>query len=74
MIAKISYGELRKGEIELNGRKVATGSLSSYNMALEIAEILKDEITKGDFLLSQPISNLPRAQSMVSLETRGQNR
>jgi L-aspartate semialdehyde sulfurtransferase len=74
VLAKISYGELRKGEIKLNGTKVATGSLSSYNMALEIAEILKDEISRGDFLISPPLSALPQAQSMVSLETRGNNR
>jgi 2-oxoglutarate ferredoxin oxidoreductase subunit alpha len=38
----------------------------------EIAEILADEIRKGDFLLAGPIAALPRDRSMKALEMRAQ--
>jgi uncharacterized protein (DUF39 family) len=59
-----SYEELKSGEIELNGKKIVTSSLSSYSMAVEIAEILKEEIRNGSFLLSEASQRLPLKQSM----------
>ncbi|NLZ62920.1 MAG: hypothetical protein GX902_03850 [Lentisphaerae bacterium] len=57
-----NYEQLKSGQIELNGHKIATSSLSSYSLALEIAELLKAEISKGKFLLSEPSQLLPREQ------------
>jgi L-aspartate semialdehyde sulfurtransferase len=70
VLARFSYEELRRGEVTLQGKTVPVGSLSSYAMALEIAETLKDEIRRGDFLLSRPIRALPRSQSMKPLTIR----
>jgi hypothetical protein len=47
--------------------------MSSYSKALEIANLLKDEIRRGDFLLSRPYQPLPRKQSMGSLKIVDQN-
>lgn len=58
-----NYEQLKSGQIELDGRKIATSSLSSYSLALEIAELLKAEISEGKFLLSEPLQLLPREQS-----------
>ena len=69
-ICRLSYEELRSGEVQIAGKKVPVGSLSSYATALEIAETLKEEIRAGDFLLSQPLQSLPRDQAMRSLEIR----
>ena len=68
VITKVSYEELRKGSISISGREVITGSLSSYNKALKIADILKDEIKRGDFLIAQPIQYLSLDKKMNSLK------
>jgi uncharacterized protein (DUF39 family) len=59
-LARVSYQQLRSGHIELNGKSVRTAPLSSYIKAREIAAILKDWINQGNFLLQEPIQNLPR--------------
>ncbi|HPC94557.1 MAG TPA: homocysteine biosynthesis protein [Sedimentisphaerales bacterium] len=70
VIAKVSYEQLRRGEIEIDGKTIAVGSLSSYFKALEIANLLADEIRKGDFLLAPPIARLPRDNAMKPLVIR----
>ena len=70
VIAHVSYEELRTGAIELDGKQIPVGSLSSYFVAREIAGLLADEIRRGDFLLSAPISHLPMDQAMRSLDIR----
>ncbi|MBN2559328.1 MAG: homocysteine biosynthesis protein [Phycisphaerae bacterium] len=70
VLARVSYEQLRSGEIEVEGRKVAVGSLSSYFKALEIAHLLADEIRKGDFHLSEPIAPLPKNTAMKPLLIR----
>lgn len=74
VLGKVSYGELKSGSVELNGKKVRSSALSSYAMALEIAEILKAEVRDGRFLLSPPSQQLPREQGMKPLNIRsGEN-
>lgn len=59
----VSYEDLKSGSVEINGRAVNTSSLSSYYMADEIANKLKDSILCGEFLLTQPAELLPRVGS-----------
>ena len=54
VLTKLTYEQLRQEYVEINGKKVKTGSMSSYSKALKIADILKEEITSGKFLLSKP--------------------
>lgn len=70
VLCHVSYEQLRSGEIEVEGRKVAVGSLSSYYKALEIAHLLADEIKRGDFRLAEPIAYLPKDTTMKPLVTR----
>lgn len=72
IITKLSYEQLRSGQVEINGKKVVTGSLSSYSKALKIAELLKAEIKQGDFMLSKPYQPLPSEQGMQPLNIRKQ--
>ncbi len=58
-LAEVTYAQLRKGFIELDGRKVRTAPLSSYVRAREIANILKAWIQDGRFLLGEPQELLP---------------
>lgn len=73
IICRISYEELRKGEVTINNKIVEVSSLSSYTKALEIAERVKDEIKQGEFLLSRPIKKLPLEQGFKPLEARMKN-
>ncbi|MFC1636149.1 homocysteine biosynthesis protein [Planctomycetota bacterium] len=70
VIGHVSYEQLRSGRIEVEGRKVTVGSLSSYHKALEIAHLLADEIKRGDFRLTEPIAHLPKETTMKPLVTR----
>ena len=58
-LASVSYAELKSGMIRVNGQEVPSVPLSSHKRALEIANILKDWVEKGEFLLTQPLETLP---------------
>ncbi len=64
----VDYKKLRSGSIEVNGKEVPTGSLSSYPKAREIAGIIKDWIQRGEFLLTEPVQQIPSADSGVSFK------
>ena len=68
IIGEVSYAELRSGAVKLQGKKVPTGSLSSYPRAVEIAEALKDWIKRGEFLLTEAVTPLPGVESGVSFK------
>ncbi len=56
---RVSYAELKSGSITLEGQRVPTAPLSSMVKARQIAEILKEWIAKGDFLIGEPQMLLP---------------
>lgn len=56
---QISYAQLKSGSINLDNKEVATVPLSSTVKARRIAEILKEWIDKGDFLIGEPQFTLP---------------
>jgi uncharacterized protein (DUF39 family) len=64
-LGKVSYAELRRGELSISGKRVPTASLSSYAMAKEIAGILKDWIEGGAFLLTESVQQLPSTDSGI---------
>ena len=68
VVGTVNYEDLKSGQIELNGKKVETGGLSSYAGARKIAAILKEEIRDGKFLLSSPIAALPVEQGMKPMK------
>jgi uncharacterized protein (DUF39 family) len=70
VVRYVSYEQLRSGQIEVEGKKVTVGSLSSYHKALEIARLLADEIRRGDFRLAEPIEYLPKDVTMKPLVTK----
>ena len=67
-LGEISYALLKSGQIEVEGKRVPTASLSSYSRALEIAKILKEWIQKGEFLLSEPVAPLPGIESGITFK------
>ena len=70
VVAEFDYETLKSGSVTINGKSVEVSSLSSYNKALKIAGILKDEIKEGKFMLSKPSAGLPVNQSMNALTIR----
>ena len=64
-LGEVSYDELRSGRIKLRGKEVPTGAFSSYMKAREIAQTLKDWITKGKFTLTEPVQPIPSVESGV---------
>ncbi|MFZ7126941.1 MAG: homocysteine biosynthesis protein [Desulfobacterales bacterium] len=58
-LGKVSYAELKSGEIRLKNRTIPTVPLSSTVRAREIAESLKTWIAGGKFLLGEPQETLP---------------
>jgi uncharacterized protein (DUF39 family) len=62
-MAEVSYAELRSGAVTIDGKKVPTAGLSSYTRAREIANILKEWITSGAFLLADPVERILSADS-----------
>jgi uncharacterized protein (DUF39 family)/predicted transcriptional regulator len=71
LVAKTNYKVLRSGKItlrvEIDGKEiektVKTGSVSSYKMAREVAETLKQWILDGRFLLTERVAPLGRAEN-----------
>jgi len=68
IVGEVSYGQLKSGIIVIQNKKVPTASLSSYPRALEIANTLKDWITKGKFLLTEAVAPLPGVESGVTVK------
>ena len=60
-LCSVTYAQLKSGHITVKGKKVATGSFSSYAKARAVAGHLKDLILKGNFLLTQAQAQLPGA-------------
>jgi uncharacterized protein (DUF39 family) len=60
-LGEVSYAALKSGSIHLNGEDITTVPLSSTVRAREIAQMLKDWIAKGKFLLGAPQVTLPTA-------------
>jgi uncharacterized protein (DUF39 family) len=69
-LGRVNYDMLMSGEIELNGKKIKTSSLSSMYKAREIAQVLKKQVSGGHFLLSEPVEAFPRGKGLNSLEIR----
>jgi len=55
----VTYAECRTGEILVNGKKTPAVPLTSLTMSLEVAEKLKELITQGKFLLTEPVEAIP---------------
>jgi len=66
-LGKVNYKQLREGKIIIQGKDVSTSPLSSYAKAREIAQKLKEEILKGEFLLQEPIQKFPKESKFKPL-------
>ena len=68
-LGEVSYAQLKTGTIEVKSKKVPTSSLSSYPKAVEIANILKDWLKKGEFTLTEPVTPLPGVEAGIAIKS-----
>ncbi|MDH7577985.1 MAG: homocysteine biosynthesis protein [Bacillota bacterium] len=68
VLGSVSYAQLRSGCIVINGKEVPTTPVSSYFKAREIAQILKQWIKGGQFLLTEPVQLLPGVESGITIK------
>ncbi|MCL0058037.1 homocysteine biosynthesis protein [Dehalococcoidales bacterium] len=68
ILGEVSYAQLKSGKIVIQGKEVPTASLSSYSRAVEIAQILKEWIQTGKFLLTEPVAPLPGIESGITFK------
>lgn len=64
-LGTVTYAELRSGSIEIDGKKVPTGPISSLPKARRIAAELKSWITDHKFTLAPPLQQLPQVGTQV---------
>lgn len=67
-IARVNYAELFSGNINVNGRKIRTASLSSVYKARIIAAELKQWIQDKKFLLTKPLESFPYNKTLNNLQ------
>lgn len=70
---RVSYAQLKSGQVELRGQTVRTASLSSIPKAREIARILKEWIEAGRFTLSEPLQPFPEDAAVQHLGESGED-
>ena len=68
ILGEVSYAQLKSGKIVVQQKEVPTASLSSYPKAVEIAQTLKEWISKGRFLLTEPVAPLPGVESGITFK------
>jgi len=68
ILCEVSYAQLKSGYIDVKGKRVPTASISSYSRAVEIAEMLKEWIQKGQFLLTEPVAPLPGPETGIQFK------
>lgn len=69
---RVTYAQLRSGQIEVEGKKVPTGPISSLPVARRIAATLKEWVGERRWTLNPPLQQLPRpgTQATKPLEIR----
>ena len=71
-LGRVTYEQLRTGSIEIDGKKVSTGPLSSLPKARRIATVLKEWVSERKWTLAPPLQPIPGAgeQAFKPLEIR----
>jgi len=70
VLREVNYSELKSGEIEIKGKRVPTSSLSSIYKARQISNELKKWISKGQFVIQEPIQKFDLEREVKPLEVR----
>ena len=69
ILGHVSYAQLKTGKMSLDGHEIPTVPLSSLVRAREVAQLLKEWIEKGQFLLGEPVDMLPGSDQIHCVPT-----
>ncbi len=69
ILGHVSYAQLKGGKMNLDGQEIPTVPLSSLVRAREVAQLLKEWIEKGQFLLGEPVDLLPGSEEIHCVPT-----
>ncbi len=70
-LRKVSYADLKSGRVTIDGEEVPTSPLSSFKVAKEIAETLRDWIRGGEFYVNRPAELIADRREFKPLEVKG---
>jgi uncharacterized protein (DUF39 family) len=68
VLGEVSYGQLKSGQVMIQGKEIPTASLSSYSRAVEITSLLKEWILSGKFQLTEPVAPLPGVEAGITFK------
>lgn len=67
----VSYAQLKRGQITIEGRPVRVAPLASIRLSRQIAQELKDWIEAGKFTLSEPVAPMPMDRAFLPQDSWG---
>ncbi|MBE9045337.1 homocysteine biosynthesis protein [Pleurocapsales cyanobacterium LEGE 10410] len=65
----VSYEQLQKGHVTIDGKSVRTAPLASRYRSLQVAQELKQWIETGKFTLTEPVAPLPSDRTFMPQDT-----
>ncbi|MEL6442266.1 MAG: homocysteine biosynthesis protein [Cyanobacteria bacterium J06621_8] len=65
----VSYEQLQKGHVTIDGKSVRVAPLASKYRSLKVAQELKQWIESGKFTLTEPVAPLPKERSFIPQDT-----
>ena len=65
----VSYEQLQRGHVTIDGRAVRVAPLASKYRSLKVAQELKEWIEAGEFTLTEPVAPLPSDRSFMPQDT-----
>ncbi|ACK66549.1 protein of unknown function DUF39 [Rippkaea orientalis PCC 8801] len=67
----VSYAQLKSGQITIDGKAVRVAPLASISLSRQVAEELKKWIEAGEFLLTEPVTSLPKDRAFIAQDLWG---
>jgi uncharacterized protein (DUF39 family) len=67
----VTYAQLKTGRMTIEGKTVRVASLASLARSREVAQILKQWIEAGEFLLTEPVAGVPQHQVFLPQDQLG---
>lgn len=67
----VSYAQLKSGKLSIDGKLVRVAPLASLYLSRQVAIELKSWIQSGNFLLTEPVAELPRDRVFIPQDMRG---
>jgi len=70
VLATVNYEQLQSGSLDLNGKTIRTAPMSSISKAREIATMLKFQILRAEFFITEKLQDLPGSTTLQNLSSK----